>query len=333
MSLQQPTPTAWEAPLLDWAYTALDSHRDKRPAPAVRVKADGDALAAAYVFCREMTRFHSRTFFAASGFLPPAKRRAVRALYAFCRVTDDLVDREVGESNTEWQLNEIDDRRPALESWRSLSLDSHPPLDEPVALAWADTRAHYHIPVGYAEQLIEGVARDVDQFRYETFDDLAAYAYGVASTVGLMAMHIIGFASDQALPYAVKLGVALQMTNILRDVGEDWQAGRLYLPQEELEAFALTEADIERGQINDRWRGFMDFQITRARQLYEEAEPGIAMLNADGRFAITAAADLYRAILSDIEAHDYDVFNRRAHVGTVGKLARLPRIWHKSRTV
>ena len=109
--------------------------------------------------------------------------------------------------------------------------------------------------------MIEGVARDVDQFRYETFDDLAAYAYGVASTVGLMAMHIIGFASDQALPYAVKLGVALQMTNILRDVGEDWQAGRLYLPQEELEAFGLSEADIERGQVDDRWRDFMRFQI------------------------------------------------------------------------
>ncbi|MEO8397058.1 MAG: squalene/phytoene synthase family protein [Chloroflexota bacterium] len=329
MSLQQPTPTAWEAPLLDWAYTALDSQR-----PAVRVKADRDALAAAYGFCREMTRFHSRTFYIASGLLPPAKKRAVRALYAFCRLTDDLVDRPVGDEQTgaDWRLIEIDDRRPALDDWRSLTLDSHPPPDEPVALAWADTRAHYHIPVGYAEQLIEGVARDVDQFRYETFDDLAAYAYGVASTVGLMAMHIIGFASDQALPYAVKLGVALQMTNILRDVGEDWQAGRLYLPQEELAAFHLTEGDIGRGQPHARWRDFMRFQIERTRRLYDEAEPGIAMLNPDGRFAISAAADLYRAILTDIEAHDYDVFSRRAHVGAVGKLARLPRIWHKSRT-
>ena len=328
MSLELPQPTAWEAPLLDWAYSALDSKR-----PAVRVRADRDALAASYAFCREMTRFHSRTFFIASGLLPPVKRRAVRALYAFCRVTDDLVDREVGEDSSGWLFTEIDDRRPALEAWRSLTLDSHPPLDEPVALAWADTRAHYHIPVGYAEQLIEGVARDVDQFRYETFDDLAAYAYGVASTVGLMAMHIIGFASDQALPYAVKLGVALQMTNILRDVGEDWQAGRLYLPQEELAAFGLSEADFEHGQVDDRWRAFMNFQITRTRRLYDEAEPGIAMLNADGRFAIAAAADLYRAILTDIEAHDYDVFSRRAHVGAVGKLARLPRIWRRSRTV
>ena len=326
MSLQQPA--AWETSLLDSAYTALKSHR-----PGVRVKADGDSLASAYDFCREMTRFHSRTFFVASGLLPPAKRQAVRALYAFCRMTDDLVDRAVGETDSDWHLSEIDDRRPALEAWRSLTLDSHPPADEPVALAWADTRAHYSIPVGYAEQLIEGVARDVDQFRYETFDDLAAYAYGVASTVGLMAMHIIGFAGDQALPYAVKLGVALQMTNILRDVGEDWQVGRLYLPQEELAAFQLTEDDIGRGQVDNRWRSFMCFQVTRTRQLYEEAEPGIAMLNADGRFAITAAADLYRAILTDIEAHDYDVFSRRAHIGAVGKLARLPRIWHKSRTV
>ncbi|MEO8392138.1 MAG: squalene/phytoene synthase family protein, partial [Chloroflexota bacterium] len=136
-----------------------------------------------------------------------------------------------------------------------------------------------------------------------------------------------------ALPYAVKLGVALQMTNILRDVGEDWQAGRLYLPQEELAAFHLTEADIGRGQSGARWRDFMRFQIERTRRLYDEAEPGIAMLNPDGRFAISAAADLYRAILTDIEAHDYDVFSRRAHIGAVGKLARLPRIWRKSRTV
>ena len=282
-----------------------------------------------------MTYAHSRTFYLASALLPSAKRRAVRALYAFCRVSDDLVDRVVGEELTpdEWQLAEIDDRAAALDRWRALTLDSHPPFDEPVALAWADTRAHYNIPVGYAEQLIEGVARDVDQFRYATFHDLAAYAYGVASTVGLMAMHIIGFADDDALPYAVKLGVALQMTNILRDVGEDWQAGRLYLPQEELDAFGLTEDDIGRGQVDQRWRTFMRFQLDRTRQLYDEAAPGIALLNADGRFAITAAADLYRAILTDIEAHDYDVFTRRAHIGAAGKLARLPGIWQRSRRV
>jgi phytoene synthase len=210
-------------------------------------------------------------------------------------------------------------------------MSTHPPTDDLVALAWADTRRRYKVPPRYAEQLIDGVARDLRQTRYQTFEDLAAYSYGVASTVGLMSMHIIGFSGPEAVPYAIKLGVALQITNILRDIGEDWRAGRVYLPVEELEAYGLTEEDLAAGHIDVRWRSFMQFQIERNRQLYREARPGIAMLNADGRFAIAAAADLYQGILGDIEAHDYDVFNRRAYVSTPRKLSMLPRIWWQSR--
>ena len=125
--------------------------------------------------------------------------------------------------------------------------------------------------------------------------------------------------------------MALQLTNILRDVGEDWRAGRLYLPQDELADYGLAEDDIENGVVDDRWRAFMRFQIDRTRTLYAEAVPGIALLDPDGRFAIGAAAGLYRGILDDIEAHDYDVFSRRAHVSTVGKLVKLPGIWWGSR--
>jgi phytoene synthase len=146
-------------------------------------------------------------------------------------------------------------------------------------------------------------------------------------------MCIIGFEGRPAIPYAVKLGVALQMTNILRDVGEDWRSGRLYLPQEELDAYGLNEEDIAAGRVDERWRAFMRFQIERNRQIYAEAWPGIALLDQDGRFSIAAAADLYRGILDDIEAHDYNVFNRRSYVNTLGKLSRLPGIWWRSRTV
>jgi phytoene synthase len=191
-------------------------------------------------------------------------------------------------------------------------------------LAWADVQARYGIPHGYADQLIDGIARDLLQNRYATFAELTEYCYGVASTVGLMVMHIVGFQGYAALPYAIKLGVALQLTNILRDVGEDWRAGRLYLPLDELAAFGLTEADVAAGRVDDRWRAFMRFQIERTRAFYQEAEPGLAFLAPDGRFAIGAAATLYRAILENIEAHDYDVFHRRAHVGLWGKLKRLP---------
>jgi phytoene synthase len=312
----------WEATLLSWAQ-----HAQATAIPAHHVQADRAALDAAYRCCAQITRAASKTFYLASGLLPYEKRRAARALYAFCRVTDNIVDESESSDPTE--------TRALLERWRRLTLDPHPVIGgggiwSVVALAWSDARCRFGVPTGYAEQLIDGVARDLDKKRYATFDELAAYSYGVASTVGLMAMHIIGYAGEHALSNAVKLGVALQMTNILRDVGSDWQAGRLYLPQDELAAFDLTEADIAAGRVDGRWRAFMRFQIDRNRQLYADAMPGIALLNAEGRFAIAAAAELYRAILDDIERHDYDVFSRRAHIGMIGKLRRLPGIWWRS---
>jgi phytoene synthase len=288
------------------------------PEPVSAV-ADRKRLAAAYEHCAAITAVHSRSFHLASALLPVAKRRAVRALYAFCRVSDDIVDGGTGQVAT------------TLAAWKQRALAFRPPADDPVALAWSDTRANYRIPQRYAEQLIDGVGRDLQQKRYQTFDELAEYAYGVASTVGLMSMHIIGFSGVEAIPFAIKLGVALQLTNILRDVGEDWRAGRLYLPLEELAAFGLSEDVVAAGQVTPRWRAFMAFQIARTRRLYAEAWPGIGMLNGDGRFAISAAAGLYQAILEEIVAGDYDVFSRRARVSGWGKTRLLPSLWWRSR--
>jgi phytoene synthase len=198
--------------------------------------------------------------------------------------------------------------------------------------AWESSllaRARFHIPSRYAEQLVDGVARGLRQTRYETFADLATYCYGVASTVGLMSIHITGFASQAALPYAI--GLSLQLTNILRDVAEDWQRNRVYLPQNELAAFGLGESDLAAGVVTEKCREFMRFQIERNRRLYEEAWPGIGLLHQDGRLAIAASADFYRAILDDIEAHDYDVFSRRAYIGKWDKLHRLPWLWWQTR--
>lgn len=309
-------PHAWEYNLLSRAEEALRSQRSD-----ISVHADAQILQAAYAHCEAVTQVHSRTFFLASGLLPHPKRSAARALYAFCRVTDDLVDQRGSSAY----------RLAALRDWQRRVMSPHPPASDLVALAWADASTQFNIPRGYAEQLINGVAQDLTQTRYETFDDLAEYAYGVASTVGLMAMHIVGFAGEQALPYAVKLGVALQITNILRDVAEDWRADRLYLPIDELHEFGLTENDIASAVVDDRWRAFMRFQIERNRRLYAESWPGIHMLDRDGRFAIAAAAELYCAILDDIEKHDYDVFTRRSYVSLTGKLRRLPSVWWRSR--
>jgi len=307
---------AWERTLLDLAHEALHGEYTAAPAPFDRVLLDS-----AYEHCESITAVNSRSFHLASRLLTPEKRRAARALYAFCRVSDDIVDR--GQVAPQEQLV----------TWRRRATSTYPPADDLVAIAWADARLRHAVPMRYAEQLIDGVARDFEQARYETFDALAAYCYGVASTVGLMSMHIIGFAGPQAIPYAIKLGVALQVTNILRDVGEDWRAGRIYLPQDELARFGLGENDLDRNVVTGRWRAFMRFQIDRNRRLYDEAMPGIALLNPDGRFAIAAAANLYRAILDEIERNGYDNFTRRAVVPAGRKLRLLPRTWWRSRHV
>lgn len=314
MQLQTQT---WENTLLSLAYEAGVTNE-----PPAKLKVDAKALARAYKHCESITSVHSRSFYVASALLPLPKRYAVRALYAFCRVTDDIVDRGEHDPYTRLQL------------WRQQVLQPNPPEDDPIALAWVDTRLRYGIPTRYIEQLIDGVARDLGPVRYQTFEDLTAYCYGVASMVGLMSMHIIGYAGPQAIPYAIKLGVALQVTNILRDIAEDWRSGRLYLPQADLARFGLSEADIAQGVatgvVTEAWRAFMHDQIERNRQLYQEALPGIRKLDPNGRFAIQAAAELYRAILDDIQTNDYNVFIRRARIGAWGKLRRLPGIWWRS---
>lgn len=303
----------WEDRLLSLAFQANPA---SPPAAAVAGE-NSEQLHQAYRHAALITARYSKSFYFASAFLPAPKRRTVRALYAFCRTVDDIVD--VGKDGC--------DPHHALQSWRQIV--SHPSVetDDPVVIAWGDTLQRYHIPRHYALQLIDGVARDMEQHRYQTFDQLATYCYSVASTVGLMSMHIIGYQGQDAIPYAIKLGVALQLTNILRDVGEDYHNGRIYLPLQELDSFGLDESHIFAGQVTERWRQFMRFQINRARQLYAEAWPGIRMLSPDGRFAIAVALDVYRAILDKIEANDYDVFRQRASLSAFEKIQRLPRVW------
>jgi phytoene synthase len=299
----------WEKKLLTLALEA-----ERLLAPSALSEKDQALLNRAYAACDQVISAHSRTFSLATCLLPPEKRRAIRALYAFCRKSDDLID------------SPCENPQAALAAWRQKTLSPALPLDDQVLIAWTDTRSRYHIPLCYGEQLLDGLARDLQPQRYTTFEELTTYAYRVASTVGLMSMHIIGFADQRAIPYAIKLGVALQLTNILRDVDEDRRMKRIYLPLNELDAYGLSETDLNQERIDNRWRAFMRFQIQRTRLLYAEAIPGIALLNKDGRLAIMAASVLYRAILDDIEAHDYDVFHRRAHVSAGNALRILTQI-------
>jgi len=308
----------WESQLL--ALAGHTPHPRTRPFFSYWA---GDAnLKVAYNQSERITADHSKSFHFASGLLPEEKRSAVRALYAFCRTVDDIVD-ESAEA----------DRDSQLDYWRSMVEHGSFLTDDLVAAAWADAITRYHIPRHYALQLIDGVARDLHQSRYQTFEDLATYCYSVASTVGLMSMYIVGFTDNNSVPYAIKLGVALQMTNILRDVGEDFRNGRLYLPREELLSYGIREQDIAEGRVTENWRQFMKFQIERTRDLYNESWVGVKMLEREGQLAIGAASVFYQGILDEIEKNDYDVFSRRANLSAMGKLGKVPALWLKIKTL
>ncbi len=276
------------------------------------------SLAESYHVCKCLTRQHSKSFFFSTQFLPPDKRQAVRALYAFCRTSDDLVDMAQ------------DDPARTLAEWVRLARAPLPPHDNAVLLAWHDARVRYHLAPALADELLAGVAMDLTIDRYETFADLWLYCYRVASVVGLLSMHIIG-AAPGATPYAIKLGVALQLTNILRDVGEDAQRGRVYLPAEDLRRFGLTADDILSKAHDERFRALMQFEIARTHRLYAESWPGIALLSADSRLSVGAAARTYRGILDKIVANNYDVYTRRAFLTRTEKLLLLPGLWRAVR--
>ncbi|MDW8402776.1 phytoene/squalene synthase family protein [Chloroflexus sp.] len=286
----------------------VSSNADELPPPSVR------SLAEAYAICDQIIRRHSKSFFFSTQFLPPPQRRAVRALYAFCRTTDDTVDMATS------------DPARALAEW--VRIARRPRLDttHPVLMAWADTCQRYNLAPHLIDELLAGVAMDLTISRYATFADLWLYCYRVASVVGLLVIGITG-AAPGATPYAIKLGVALQLTNILRDVGEDAGRQRVYLPEDELARFGLTADDILARVYDERFIALMKFQIERAHRLYDESWPGIALLPAEVRLAVAAAAQVYRGILDKIVANQYDSYTRRAYVPLREKVARLPRIW------
>jgi 15-cis-phytoene synthase len=270
-----------------------------------------------FKLAEQSIRLNSRTFYFATALLPAAKRRAIRALYAFCRATDDLVDvsRASHEQVEEWR--------------RKLSL----PLEkqhDPILFVWAATRCQYPIDARYEQELISGVEMDISPRHYPTWQDLKNYCYHVAATVGLLSIPIIGLRKgvsfNQAAPYAINLGIALQLTNILRDIGEDARRGQVYLPEEDLAQFGLTRADMLNEVDDERFSALMSFEIDRARYLYAEALPGIALLSPSGQLAVGAAALLYRAILDEIEAMRYAVHRARAHTSGMKKITMLPQI-------
>jgi phytoene synthase len=287
------------------------------------------SLEDAYELCRQITAKFSKTFYLGTLLMPEAKRRAIWAIYVWCRRTDELVDGPRAALTTPETLDQWEKQLESI-------FAGHPAEDVDVALV--DTLERFTIDIQPFRDMIAGQRMDLYRSRYETFEELNLYCYRVAGTVGLMSTAVMGVDSitrtapwDQYqektyLPVdeAIALGVANQLTNILRDVGEDARRGRIYIPLEELALFNYTEADLFDGVVDERWCELMRFQIQRARKFYATAEQGISYLSPDARFPVWAALMLYRGILNVIERNQYDVFRKRAYVSGPLKLAYLP---------
>lgn len=309
--------------LLKPIYERTSFHR------SVIEELNDERLEKAYAECRAITRHHAKTFYMATRFLPNHKQRGIFAIYSLCRYIDDLVD-EAEDLLERRELTE-NDIHAKLESWKKKLRDTYEgkAQDNEILIAFSHVLRRYHIPMEMPFELMEGVCMDLFKNRYETFDELYDYSYKVASIVGLMTSEVFGYKSREALGYAVDLGIAMQLTNILRDVGEDLRRNRIYLPQEDLDHFNVTEEELFNYQHSENVIALLDFQIQRTRRYYQRSDDGIALLSSDSRLPVYLARQNYGRILNKIEKNNYDVFNKRAYLNATEKLSILPRAYYQ----
>eukprot|EP01018_Ginkgo_biloba_P031483 Gb_30426 [translate_table: standard] len=275
----------------------------------------------AYDRCGEVCAEYAKTFYLGTLLMTPERRKAIWAIYVWCRRTDELVDGPNASHITPTALDRWEQRLEDLFQGRPYDM-----LDA----ALSDTVSKFPVDIQPFRDMIEGMRMDLRKSRYKNFDELYLYCYYVAGTVGLMSVPVMGIAMDSQATTesvygaALALGIANQLTNILRDVGEDASRGRIYLPQDELVQAGLSDEDIFCGKVTDRWRSFMKGQIRRARKFFDEAERGVIELDKASRWPVWASLILYRKILDAIEANEYDNFTKRAYVGKMKKLLSLP---------
>ena len=266
-------------------------------------------LAASYEACRRLHARHGRTYYLATLLLPPAKRPYVHALYGFARHADEIVDDLASPLSTAAKTEE-------LSRWGDAFLvdAAKGASQDPICRAVVDTVVRWGIPVEHFEVFLSSMAMDLTVTEYATYDDLARYVHGSAAVIGLQMVPILGAADPEAYAAAGQLGAAFQLANFVRDVGEDLDRGRLYLPLDELARFGLTREDLERRVVDDRVRDLLRFQIARVRRLEASARPGIDLLDPTSRPCVDAARELYCGITDRVEAMDYQIFDDRATV-------------------
>jgi phytoene synthase len=266
-----------------------------------------DLLSQSYEECRRLNALHGKTYYLATLILPAKKRPHVHALYGFARYADEIVD-DLASTLTPQE------KADHLRSWGATVLSDlrkgH--SDDLIGRALVNTVNDFNIPISYFEAFMESMEMDLTVTRYATYEDLMKYVYGSAVVIGLEMLPILGYSDPRAIEAAADLGRAFQLANFIRDIGEDIERGRIYMPLDELAQFGLTEDDLLAQRMSPALTEFIKFQIARVRALQENAERGIQYLHPISRPCIRAASELYCGIVDEVEANGYDIFSQRA---------------------
>lgn len=283
-------------------------------------------LRESYELCRQLNATHGKTYYLATLLLPPAKRPYVHALYGFARYADEIVD-DLASTLTDQEKAEH------LSSWGQKFLDQYDSgiTDDPVCKAVLDTVKRWNIPREHFEAFLHSMTMDLTVTHYNTYEDLYEYVYGSAAVIGLQMVPILEPTDNKAYEHAMQLGVAFQLANFIRDVGEDLERGRIYLPLEELAEFGVTPEILKQRIATPAVKQALKKQIERVRELEEASRPGIAMLSPAAQPCIETARILYCGIVDAVEEIDYEVFDKRATVSLVRRLRVAIPAWWKAR--
>jgi phytoene synthase len=273
------------------------------------------ALRASYAECKRLNSLHGKTYYLATLLLPPAKRPFVHALYGFARYADEIVDDLASTLSPQ-------EKADVLRTWSSgvLADLSAGKSNDAVGAALVDTVSRFNIPHQHFVDFLHSMEMDLTVSTYANYEALSEYVYGSAAVIGLEMVPILGALSDDAYESAKKLGIAFQLANFIRDVGEDLDRGRIYLPLDELAAHGVTEEMLYKRVLTPEIIAALKFQIARVRQLQTEAAPGIDLLHPTSRPCIRAASELYCGIVDEVEAIGYDIFNKRAKTSTARRI-------------
>jgi phytoene synthase len=285
-------------------------------------------LRKSYSECKRLNSLHGKTYYLATLLLPKAKRPFVHSLYGFARYADEIVDAMDSNRSAASRRNELEQW-----SWRMLQDINRGESEDQIGMALVDTVKRFDIPIAYFEAFLHSMAMDLEVTEYANYESLMEYVYGSAAVIGLQMLPILGFDSaykEESKSAAENLGIAFQLANFIRDIGEDLDRGRVYLPQDELQAFGVDRNMLEQRKVTDELRKAIEFQIERVRLLQSKASDGIKYLEKSSQPCIEAASELYCGIVDEVEDIKYQVFEKRAKTSTIRRLKVALPAWARA---